>query len=390
MKTKTKKLLFILISVVSVMAIIITASQIYNIIDNQKVIDNEISGIDGEEGAYQKCDIDIFNETNPEAGYNWIPSAPAPAPPTFPKMYYSDWTTGDSSRARFAIAVQWGGLRKTVVLSSHIKEETINSKYNYNVKLVWNNETTYSDSTNTTPQKINSTDDFLNIIFQNIPLYTGSLDPAYIISYVNEQFGITGIMYNYTYDTDAFTFTFAFVNYIECNIELEKLENGIWVYDRSINYFTMARQNNTINIAATSYSIESNSISFGNQTYFPIEFNELLQVNTRVNNQKLSEYIYEQIIAEWSEGKELATIKCSIGEYYDENGNLAVSTQNNNLPMIFNIGDLVIPYIAVANGQTEPLSLKLNGTPKVFKVTQIRPYFDGAFWQELTLQEHTK
>ena len=124
-----------------------------------------------------------------------------------------------------------------------------------------------------------------------------------------------------------------------------------------------------------------------------IDTNELLQVDTTINDKKLSEYIYEQLTGGWSEGKELATLKCSIGEYYeydvtkdDNKGSLAISTQNNDLPMLFNNGDIVIPYIAIANG-TEPLSIKSNGRPKMFQVTQIRPYFDGAFWQELQLQE---
>ena len=51
MKTKTKKLLFILILVVSIMAIIITASQIYNISNNDKVIDNNTGGIETDENT---------------------------------------------------------------------------------------------------------------------------------------------------------------------------------------------------------------------------------------------------------------------------------------------------------------------------------------------------
>ena len=58
--------------------------------------------------------------------------------------------------------------------------------------------------------------------------------------------------------------------------------------------------------------------------------------------------------------------------------------------MLFDIGDLVIPYIPTARGGTEPMSIKLDGTPKIFKVTQVRPYFDGACWQELQLQEDSE
>ena len=80
---------------------------------------------------------------------------------------------------------------------------------------------------------------------------------------------------------------------------------------------------------------------------------------------------------------------CIRDRYYNEENAIAISTKNNDLPMLFDIGDLVIPYIPTARGGTEPMSIKLDGTPKVFQVTQVRPYFDGACWQEIMLQEYT-
>ena len=393
MKTKTKKLLFILILVVSIMAIIITASQIYDIIENQKVIDNEIDGIDGDENTYEQGEEDIFNETNFEYGVNWDPAPIIPYPPSFPKVYYSGWVVRDNTRTRVRINVQYGGVVKKISLNSHIKEETISSKFKYNLRLTNASDqgTLDYDTRTSTPNKINNVDNFLNSIFQNVP------PDLSVVEYAREQFNITGIMYSYTYNTDVFNFTFYFINYIQIYAEQQTQTDGVWGTSTLTLLWEMSDTNIQLVISATSYNVESNAISYGNQPFYSIESNELLQVSTRINNKKLSQYNYEQITAEWGEGKELATIKCSIGEYYeydestqDHKGALAISTQNNDLPMIFNIGDLVIPYIAVANGQTEPLSIKLDGTPKVFKVTQIRPYFDGAFWQELTLQEHTK
>ena len=55
--------------------------------------------------------------------------------------------------------------------------------------------------------------------------------------------------------------------------------------------------------------------------------------------------------------------------------------------MTFSIGDLVIPYIPTARGGTEPMSIRQDGKAKIFQVTQVRPYFDGACWQEIMLQE---
>ena len=135
--------------------------------------------------------------------------------------------------------------------------------------------------------------------------------------------------------------------------------------------------------------IEETPASYGENPKYALESNELLQTTTKAGQIKLSEYNYGQIISEWKDGKEVATLQCSIGEYYDEDGNLAISTQNNDLPMLFNIRDEVIPYIPVAGGGTEPMSKQRDGSPKKFVVTQVRPYFDGAFWQEIQLQELT-
>jgi hypothetical protein len=40
-----------------------------------------------------------------------------------------------------------------------------------------------------------------------------------------------------------------------------------------------------------------------------------------------------------------------------------------------------------ANGQDRPMSLYQNGSPKVFKVLGTNIFYDGAVWQELSLQE---
>ncbi len=58
-----------------------------------------------------------------------------------------------------------------------------------------------------------------------------------------------------------------------------------------------------------------------------------------------------------------------------------------NLPMCFAIGDEVIPMVYGADGKDRPMSLYQDGTPKVFQVLGINIYYDGAVWQELSLQE---
>jgi hypothetical protein len=41
-----------------------------------------------------------------------------------------------------------------------------------------------------------------------------------------------------------------------------------------------------------------------------------------------------------------------------------------------------------ANGEDFPMSQK-DGVPKVFMVSSVKPYYDGAVWQEIEIQEKT-
>ena len=103
--------------------------------------------------------------------------------------------------------------------------------------------------------------------------------------------------------------------------------------------------------------------------------------------------LFEKTLNAYKNGKETATILASIGEYYDNEGNLAISTKkqiNDNKKMVFDIGDEVIPQVRGADGVDHPMSLYSDLTPKVFRVCGTKIFYDGAVWQELTLQEVTK
>lgn len=90
--------------------------------------------------------------------------------------------------------------------------------------------------------------------------------------------------------------------------------------------------------------------------------------------------------AHYAKGKETATIRCSISDYYDEKGEKVIATNNSN-KMAFDIYDEVIPYSYGADGSDKPLSRHKDGSPKTFVVLGTRIFYDGAVWQELTLQE---
>jgi hypothetical protein len=137
---------------------------------------------------------------------------------------------------------------------------------------------------------------------------------------------------------------------------------------------------NTIGI-----ELENTTVEVGNGNKHPLSIggsNELLQTN--------SNYIesnFAKTLNHYSNGKETATLLCSISDYYDEKGNKVISIDNSTGKMCFRMYDIVEPYVCGANGQDKPLSRNKNGNPKQFQVLGVKPIYDGAVWQELTLQE---
>jgi hypothetical protein len=103
------------------------------------------------------------------------------------------------------------------------------------------------------------------------------------------------------------------------------------------------------------------------------------------------EYFFSKTQQAYKNGKETDTIRCSIADYYDyDTGEKVISKDNSTGRMSFDLYDEVIPTVLGANGQENPLSTYKNGDPKVFKVLGTRKFFNGAVWQELSLQEVDK
>ena len=119
-----------------------------------------------------------------------------------------------------------------------------------------------------------------------------------------------------------------------------------------------------------------------------IDGNELMQTSNynSQTNENAVETMYGNTLSEYAKGKETATIRCSIADYY-ENGSKVIAIDNSTNKMCFEIGDEVVPMVYGANGQDRPMSLYQDGSPKVFKVLGTNIYYDGAVWQELSLQE---
>lgn len=124
----------------------------------------------------------------------------------------------------------------------------------------------------------------------------------------------------------------------------------------------------------------------GDNNLYSIETNELLQDNAKITDVALTEHIANNILNHYRNGKETSTIVCSISDYYDENDSKVISTETSN-KMLFAIYDEVVPTIKNEYGKDVPLSLNSNDEAKTFLVLGTRVFYDGAVWQELSLQE---
>ena len=105
-----------------------------------------------------------------------------------------------------------------------------------------------------------------------------------------------------------------------------------------------------------------------------------VQINNSINQ------MYEETIQEYQDGKETATLSCSIGDYYETNGDLAISDKSPQ-KMCFDVNDIVIPMVLGSDGKDIPMSKTNDSNPKEFMVLSAKPIYDGAVWQQLILQE---
>lgn len=122
-----------------------------------------------------------------------------------------------------------------------------------------------------------------------------------------------------------------------------------------------------------------------------VDGNELMQTTNYIKETGENAIVkmYGDTQLAYSRGKETATIRCSISDYYDydDTTKKLIAIDNSTGKMTFKIGDQVIPMVYGADRQDRPMSLYQDGSAKVFQVLGTNIYYDGAVWQELSLQE---
>jgi hypothetical protein len=113
--------------------------------------------------------------------------------------------------------------------------------------------------------------------------------------------------------------------------------------------------------------------------------NELFQETTKTHGEPTWSYISRNVIDKYKNGKETATLRCSISDYYDENGEKVIDIKGERKS--FHIQDKVIPMVYGADGKDQPMSKIGVSEPKVFEVVGSKIFYDGAVWQTITIQE---
>lgn len=145
----------------------------------------------------------------------------------------------------------------------------------------------------------------------------------------------------------------------------------------------------TIGIDLTNGSVTYGS---GNKPH-ALSGNELLQDSGKVRYQDntivpIAEHLANNVLVEYKNGKETATLLCDINDYYNESGEKVIDANGDE--MVFRLHDQVIPMVFGANGKDQPMSKYQDNSAKVFEIVGSKIFYDGAVWQELTLQEFSK
>lgn len=157
-----------------------------------------------------------------------------------------------------------------------------------------------------------------------------------------------------------------------------------------------------ISVVAEEIEFSSSEKSVGKEKYENIQSNEFFQdfdenktgrypigtfFESSIGKISATDFISQKIIEEYKNGKETAKIMCSISDYYDENEKEKITVSKKSSRLSFDIGDEVIPMVFSADGVDRPMSRYKGGSAKVFRVCGLKFIYDGAVWQELTLQE---
>ena len=185
--------------------------------------------------------------------------------------------------------------------------------------------------------------------------------------------------------------------------------------DEVLIYFTILRrwdfgENNQTTILLTKFECKYNTVGQSSKTKlysmdnkvvsdYSLETNELTSTDVGVATTSdeqttitspIGKLLCEKIASEYKNGRETATIKCSVGNFYGDEYENEKTIDIDNAETA-SVGDTVVPYVRTGRKggwqYAAPLSSDGYGNAKSFDVIGVEHVFDGAIWQVLTLIE---
>ena len=143
-------------------------------------------------------------------------------------------------------------------------------------------------------------------------------------------------------------------------------------------------------------SVEENGIG----DTVSLETNALITKKTTISGNMIAQANAEKVLQRWDNGRESVSLDVIVGDYYDDNGNMVISQNTQGLPMLFNIGDVVVPYVKKASIEIrdgneyvlideKPLSEANDGRAKRFIVYETEYFDDGVPMQRIKLIENS-
>lgn len=144
---------------------------------------------------------------------------------------------------------------------------------------------------------------------------------------------------------------------------------------------TTAVYDDSITAAKNILKLPSNELVQGDNTYG--------YKADAINAVNYSDKFVAEVFDRYKNGKETATLLCSVGKYYDLEGNLVVDAENedSSIAPLLKKYDIVVPYVMTSRGEA-PLSTDASGNPKQFQIIGVNISYNGIPRQEIVIQEY--
>lgn len=241
--------------------------------------------------------------------------------------------------------------------------------------------------------------------FTEFPTYEES-DKLYVNKYIKAKAELSQDIIKKVDITEYPDFYFLEISFV-CGVKKYNLhglsvqsDDDPFVLKGTYEYIVPQQVNFSINGIAKTIDFVENTESFGNlsskNALIVGEGNELMQQSAFVKTTEGTYYIsnlYKDVQEKFKNGKKILTLLCDINDYYyylstapDYKGSKAISLDSTSLT--FKENDVVVPMIKKADGTSVPIDTDEKGKPMEFVVLAVKVFYDGAVWQELTLQQN--